>query len=87
MHQSEEQFRSIAESTSMAMLVSRLSDGAITYANTSAGTILQRESHDLIQRSIKDLYYLPAEWEILQQHLWQNQKVRDYEIRLCKANQ
>ncbi len=87
MHQSEEQFRSIAESTSIAMLVSRLSDGAITYANTSAGTILQRESHDLIQRSIKDLYYLPAEWEILQQHLWQNQKVRDYEIRLCKANQ
>ncbi|MFN5726183.1 MAG: PAS domain-containing protein, partial [Pseudanabaena sp.] len=57
MHQSEEQFRAIAESTSMAMLVSRLSDGAITYANTSAGTILQRESHDLIQRSIKDLYY------------------------------
>jgi PAS domain S-box-containing protein len=87
MHQSEEQFRTIAESTSMAMLVSRLSDGAITYANTSAGTILQRESHDLIQRSIKDLYYLPAEWEILQQHLLQNQKVRDYEIRLCKANQ
>jgi signal transduction histidine kinase len=59
----------------------------ITYANTSAGTILQRESHDLIQRSIKDLYYLPAEWEILQQHLLLNQKVRDYEIRLCKANQ
>jgi PAS domain S-box-containing protein len=87
MHQSEEQFRSIAESTSMAMLVSRLSDGEITYANTSAGTILQRESHDLIQRSIKDLYYLPAEWEVLQQHLGQNQKVRDYEIRLCKANQ
>ena len=87
MHQSEEQFRAIAESTSMAMLVSRLSDGAITYANTSAGTILQRESHDLIQRSIKDLYYLPAEWEILQQHFLQNQKVRDYEIRLCKANQ
>jgi PAS domain S-box-containing protein len=87
MHQSGEQFRAIAESTSMAMLVSRLSDGAITYANTSAGKILQRESHDLIQRSIKDLYYLPAEWEILQQYLLQNQKVRDYEIRLCKANQ
>jgi PAS domain S-box-containing protein len=87
MHQSEEQFRTIAESTSMAMLVSRFSDGEITYANTSAGTILQRESHELIQRSIKDLYYLPAEWEILQQDFLRNQKVRDYEIRLCKANQ
>jgi PAS domain S-box-containing protein len=87
MHQSEEQFRTIAESTSMAMLVSNLSDGTITYANASAGTILQRESHELIHRSIKDLYYLPAEWEILQHHLSQNQKVRDYEIRLCKASQ
>jgi PAS domain S-box-containing protein len=87
MRQSEEQFRAIAESTSMAMLVSSLSDGAITYANTSAGTMLQRESHQLIKRSIKDLYYLPAEWEILQQQFLQNQRVRDYEIRLCKANQ
>lgn len=87
MHQSEEQFRTIAESTSMAMLVSRFSDGEITYANTSAGTILQRESHELIQQSIKDLYYLPSEWEILQQDFLRNQRVRDYEIRLCRANQ
>jgi len=87
MRQSEEQFRAIAESTSMAMLVSSLSDGAITYANTSAGTMLQRESHELMNRSIKDLYYLPAEWEILQQQFLLNQRVRDYEIRLCKANQ
>ena len=87
MRQSEEQFRAIAESTSMAMLVSSLSDGTITYANTSAGTMLQRESHELIKRSIKDLYYLPADWEILQQQFLQNQRVRDYEIRLCRANQ
>ena len=87
MRQSEEQFRAIAEATSVAMLVSSLSDGVITYANTSTGTMLERESHELIKRSIKDLYYLPAEWEILQQQFSQNQRVRDYEIRLCKANQ
>jgi PAS domain S-box-containing protein len=87
MRQSEEQFRTIAESTSMAMFVSRLVDGVIIYANTSAGTILHRESQQLIQRSIKDLYYLPSEWESLQQQFLQNQRVRDYEIRLCRANQ
>ena len=87
MHQSEEQFRTIAESTSMAMLVSRFSDGEITYANTSAGTILQRESHELIQQSIKEIYYLSSEWEVLQQDFSQNQRVRDYEVRLCIANQ
>ncbi len=87
MHQSEEQFRAIAESTSMAMLVSRLADGEITYANTSAGTILQRDSHELIQRSISELYYSSSEWESLHQHFLQNQKVRNYEIRLRKANQ
>ncbi len=87
MHQSEEQFRTIAESTSMAMLVSRFSDGEITYANTSAGTILQTEPHELLQRSIKELYYLSSEWEVLQQDFSQNQRVRDYEVRLCIANQ
>jgi len=58
MRQSEEQFRAIAESTSMAMLVSNISNGVISYANTSAGTMLHRESQDLIQQSITDLFYL-----------------------------
>ncbi len=87
MRQSEEQFRTIAESTSMAMLVSRLADGEITYANTSAGTMLQREGNELVTRSINDLYYIPTEWEDLQQLFLQNQRVRDYEIRLCRDNQ
>ncbi len=87
MRQSEEQFRAIAESTSMAMLVSRLNDGVISYANTSAGTMLQRSSQELIQHSIADLFYLRSEWQLLQQHFLQAQSVRDYDIRLCKANQ
>ncbi len=87
MRQSEEQFRVIAESTSMAMLVSRLSDGVISYANTSAGTMLQRDSSDLIQHSIADLFYLKSEWELLQQEFAEKQSIRDYEIRLSKANQ
>ncbi|BBC25778.1 ATP-binding protein [Pseudanabaena sp. ABRG5-3] len=86
MRQSEEQFRAIAESTSMAMLVSNISNGVISYANTSAGTMLHRESHDLIQQSIADLFYLASEWNQLQQQFLQTQSVRDYEIRLCKAN-
>ncbi len=87
MRHSEEQFRTIAESTSMAMLVSCLADGKITYANTSAGTMLHKGSNELVKRLIKDLYYLPTEWEHLQQLFLQNQRVRDYEIRLCRANQ
>jgi PAS domain S-box-containing protein len=87
MRQSEEQFRTIAESTSMAMLVSRLADGEITYANSSAGAMLQREGNELVTRSINDLYYIPTEWEDLQQLFLQNQRVRDYEIRLCRDNQ
>jgi len=86
MRQSEEQFRAIAESTSMAMLVSNISNGVISYANTSAGTMLHRESQDLIQQSITDLFYLDSEWNQLQQQFLQTQSVRDYEIRLCKAN-
>ncbi|PZO44492.1 MAG: hypothetical protein DCF19_01710 [Pseudanabaena frigida] len=87
MRQSEEQFRAIAESTSMAMLVSRLSDGAISYANTSAGLMMQKEPQDLIQQPVTELYYLKSEWERLQQYFLENQRVRDYEIRLQRPNQ
>ena len=82
MRQSEEQFRAIAESTSMAMLVSSLSDGTITYANTSAGKMLQQEPHELIQKSINALYYVESEWRSLEQQFMQDMSVRDYEIRL-----
>lgn len=87
MRQSEEQFRAIAESTSMAMLVSHLNDGVISYANTSAGTMLQKESQELVKHSIADLFYVQSEWEILQERFLQTQSVRDYEIRLCKTDQ
>ena len=87
MRQSEEQFRAIAESTSIAMLVSDLNDGVISYANTSAGTMLQRSSQELVQHSLDDLFYLRSEWQLLQQNFLQTQSVRDYEIRLRKANQ
>ena len=87
MRKSEEQFRTIAESTSMAMLVSHLESGAIAYANTSAGTMLQRESPELINQLIPDLYFLESEWHDLQQHFLENQRVRDYEIRLRRNNE
>jgi len=87
MRQSEEQFRTIAESTSMAMIVSRVHDGLIIYANTSAGTMLQRQSHELLQSPIQDLYYQFSEWETLQQKFSEHQRLRDYDIRLRKANQ
>jgi PAS domain S-box-containing protein len=86
MRQSEEQFRTLAESTSMAMLVSNLENGAIAYANTSAGTMLQRESQELINKLIPDLYFLESEWNDLHQYFLENQRVRDYEIRLRRAD-
>ncbi len=87
MRQSEEQFRAIAESSSMAMLVSRLADGTITYANTSAGTMLQMDSRELIQKPITDLYYVNSEWESLQQQFLKSQRVRDFAVQLRKTNQ
>lgn len=86
MRQSEEQFRVIAESTSMAMLVSRLADGVISYANTSAGSMLQRESRELVQQSLGELFYIKSDWENLQQQFLRTQSVRDYEVRLRTAS-
>ncbi len=87
MRQSEEQFRTIAESTSIAMLVSDLDTGLISYANASAGTMLQKDASILLNTSITDLYYLETEWLDLEKCFVENQKVRDYEIRLHRGEQ
>lgn len=87
MRQSEEQFRAIAESTSIAMLVSDIDTGLISYANTSAGTMLQKDACDLLNTSVTNLYYLETEWLDLKDYFVTNQKVRDYEIRLNRGEQ
>lgn len=87
MRQSEEQFRTIAESTSIAMLVSDLDTGLISYANASAGTMLQKDAINLLNTSITDLYYLETEWLELEKCFATNQRVRDYEIRLHRGEQ
>ncbi|MBD2149237.1 response regulator [Pseudanabaena sp. FACHB-1277] len=87
MRQSEEQFRAIAESTSIAMLVSDIDTGLISYANTSAGAMLQKDACDLLNTSVTDLYYLETEWLELKDYFVTNQKVRDYEIRLNRGEQ
>jgi PAS domain S-box-containing protein len=87
MRQSEEQFRAIAEATTVAMFVSAIADGRILYANASARQMLQRASSDLIATPIQDLYYLSSEWEALQQHFLENQRLDNYEIRLRLTNQ
>jgi signal transduction histidine kinase len=86
MRQSEEQFRAIAESTSIAMLVSDLDNGLISYANASAGTMLQKDAINLLNTSITDLYYLETEWLELEKCFVANQRVRDYEIRLNRGD-
>ncbi|XZN89253.1 MAG: PAS domain-containing protein [Microcoleus sp.] len=58
---SEEQFRAIASATPVPVLVSRLCDGLILYANAQMASLLDTPLAELIGRHTPDFYFNPAE--------------------------
>jgi len=59
--QTQEQFRLIAEATPVTILISRLTDGGILYANETAGRMLGISPQALLRSKSLDLYCDPAE--------------------------
>lgn len=58
---SEEQFRAIASATPVPILVSRLCDGLIMYANAQLASLLSIPLEKLIGCSTPDFYFNPAD--------------------------
>jgi PAS domain S-box-containing protein len=54
--ETEEQFRLISEATPVGILITRMTDGQILYANATAGKILQLPVQALTQRPATDFY-------------------------------
>lgn len=57
--QTAEQFRLIAEATPVTILIARLTDGKILYANETAGLMLGLTPQELLERRTVDLYCNP----------------------------
>lgn len=79
--QSEEQFRLIAEAAPIPMLISRIVDGAILYANTTAGRALGIPPQVMQQHKTQDFYVEPSERKALLDAYAKDGYVHNFEIR------
>jgi PAS domain S-box-containing protein len=59
--ESELQFRAIAESSPVPLLITRRADGTILYANPKVGPTLGLPAGDLVGRNVRDFYWDPDE--------------------------
>lgn len=80
---SQEQFRAIASATPVPVLVSRLCDGLILYANAQMASLLDTPLAELIGCHTPDFYFNPAERSKVLQILAKNGQIKNYELH-CK---
>ena len=83
--ESEEQFRAIASATPVPVLVSRLCDGSILYANAQSASLLNIPLEELIGSSTVDFYFNPGDRPRILDALNKDGYLQDYEL-LCKKS-
>lgn len=86
LQESEERFRAIAEAAPIPIAISRLSDGLILHANAHLGPTFGLPSEEMVGRKAPDFYYDPADRQVLLDLLKRDGYVRDYEVRVKKAD-
>ena len=83
---SARQLRVIVEATPAPVLISRLADAEIVYANTMMGTLLRAPSQELLGRRVPELYFDPADRAPLLQSLEAQGFVDHQEVRFKRPD-
>jgi PAS domain S-box-containing protein len=84
--ESEQQFRAIASATPVPILVSRLSDGLILYANAQLASLLEMPLEEIIGRHTPDFYFNPSDRQNVLDTLGKTGYVKNYELHCKKAD-
>jgi PAS domain S-box-containing protein len=84
--ESEQQFRAIASATPVPILVSRLSDGLILYANAQLASLLDIPLEEIIGRHTPDFYFNPSDRQNILDTLGKTGYVKNYELHCKKAD-
>ena len=82
----DEQWREMAETLSIPIVVSRKTDGTILYANRQFALTFGEPEEEWVGRPILGLYVNPAERRILLEKLQLEGSIRDYELQLKRAD-
>ncbi|MEG4506320.1 ATP-binding protein [Microcoleus sp. F6_B4] len=83
---SEEQFRAIASATPVPILVSRLCDGLIMYANAQLASLLNIPLEKLIGCTTPDFYFNPADRPKVLEALAKEGYLQNYELHCKKSD-
>ena len=84
--ESEQQFRAIASATPVPVLVSRLSDGLILYANAQSASLLNIPLEELIGHHTPDFYLNPGDRPHILDALAKDGYLQDYELHCKKSD-
>ncbi|MEG3858026.1 sensor histidine kinase [Microcoleus sp. herbarium12] len=84
--QSEQQFRAIASATPVPILVSRLCDGLILYANVKSANLLNIAVESLIGSHTRDFYFNPSDRPLVLEALAKDGYLQDYELNCKKSD-
>jgi PAS domain S-box-containing protein len=87
LQESEERFRLIAEAIPIPVLITRVSDSKVLYANASLGPTFGLSSEELLGRTIVDFYYDPVvDRPDLLGMMQRDGYVNNYELRVKKTD-
>ncbi len=83
---SEARFRLMLEMAPLPIVISRVADGVVVYANGQLGSLLGLNKQDYAGQQVADFYYEPSDRQHLLNQLAAHGCLRQYQIRLKQAN-
>ena len=86
LRESERRLRLIVEATPVPVLISRVSDGRIVYANAIAGPLFDLSTEALLAQKITDFYADPEIQNSLRIALAEKGEINNFELQLKKVN-
>jgi PAS domain S-box-containing protein len=86
LQESEELFRVLSEASPLIISISRVSDGTVLYINKAYSESLGYKNEDIVGKSALNVFYDPSERQTLMDKLNEQGFLRNYEIRVKKAD-
>jgi len=83
---SYEQLHTIVNASPIPLLVSRISDGKILFANEHLAKLVESKAKDLIGEATPDFYYDPQDRKIVLNTLEKNGYVHNYEMQIIRPD-
>ncbi|MCA9220729.1 MAG: PAS domain-containing protein, partial [Planctomycetales bacterium] len=84
--ESEERFRVIAETIPVGILISRASDGAITFANRKLSDMYRLPADQFMERTTLEFYVDLQDRDELLRRLREQSSVQDFELQTRRAD-